>query len=144
MWVKNIIKNQYIVALIFSCFYVYILLKSIISIKQNYILFFISLLRFYSFQIRLKCECFIINIFQQAEIFCFLIEFLIADHSIFHKQSDIVPLLFKAFTIVIEDFRKFICYFLSDVTVDFLNVGICLQEATRNVKRDIRRINYAV
>src|SRR5690554_2559893 len=104
MAIKISIHQKNIVAFIFSSFNKSILYILIGSVEINKLTFFICLIRFNDLCILLEREIFVVGIFKQSNFSCSIVKLLFREHSILDEEFQIIPLLFKYFTIGLKNF----------------------------------------
>ena len=135
--IDRIIHQQHIVSFVFCCFYQAVMFVLIVCVEHNNSIVFVGLSYFDFFLVILNGKEFSIHIFQQHKIHGFVIEFFIRQHTIFDKDTEVLPFTFIFFPLVFKQVIQFFGYFLGNVTGNFPHVTVTLQVASAHVQGDV-------
>ncbi len=84
------------------------------------------------------------GVFQQSEGLGLVVEVALAEHSVVDENFDVIPLLLKLLSIVLEDGSEAVAHLLGDVSGNLLHIRVALQIATAYVQRNVWRINHTM
>src|SRR5699024_1968116 len=104
MIIEHLVHEQYIISIISGRTNITILILCIKGIDRYFYIIFVGMVFFYFIKILLYCKIFIFRIFQKSNIFYTIIKFILTDHPIFDKYSDILPFTLKFLPILLEQF----------------------------------------
>ena len=142
--IKLAAHQQHIISLILGSLDIAVLLIFVVGIQINQIAILIRLAILYQGLILFEGIILVVRIGKKGEILCSIIEILLCEHSVVDEDFQIVPLLFKLLTVVLEYGLQAVGYFFRNICRDFLHIGVTLQIGTGYVQRNIRRIEYTV
>ena len=142
--IKLAAHQQHIISLILGSLDIAVLLIFVVGIQINQIAILIRLAILYQGLILFEGIILVVRIGKKGEILCSIIEILLCEHSVVDEDFQIVPLLFKLLTVVLEYGLQAVGYFFRNICRDFLHIGVTLQIVTGYVQRNIRRIEYTV
>ena len=114
MGVKLAIHKEDIIAFVLCSLDIGVLRLSIRGIEKDKLLVLVGLLSLNGFPVVIDAEVFALRILEQAEFHGPFAELLVAQHPVFNEELEIVPLLFKGLTLILEDFLKTV----SDLSCD--------------------------
>ena len=126
MSIEFAVHYQHIVALGFGCRDITILLLKICSIEIDKFLVLVCLYGLDELAVLVKRVIFAVLGFEKSEFHRTLAEFLVAEHAIFDKELDIVPLFLEIFPLRAENLFETVCNLFGYVSRYFLDIGIAL------------------
>ena len=124
------VHQQYIVAFVLCSINVCILFVEVVGIQINQTTVLICLIVFNQSLIFFESIIFAVCIFEQGELICFLVEIFLSKHTVIDENLQVIPFVFKLFTVVLEDRLQTVCHFLGDVCRNLFYIRITLQVRT--------------
>ena len=142
MRVQLPIHHQNVIAFILRSLDVSILFLYVGSVQINDMIVLIRLVDFHQIFILFQGKIFPIGIFEQHDRIGPFGKFLICQHAVLDKYLQVIPFFLVLFPVVFEDIGQAVGHFLRNVVGNLLHIPVTLQIRTRNIQRNIRRIDH--
>ena len=113
-------------------------------IKINQVAILVGLVVLDQVLVLLQSEIFALDILHQGELNRTVVELLVGQHTILDEEFQAVPFLLELSPVGLEDLLQTVGHLLRDVARDLLHVLVALQIRTRDVQRDIRRVEHTM
>ena len=139
--VELTVHHQHIVALIVCGFDIGVLCLLIGSVKINEVAILVGLVALNQLLVVVEFEELAFGVGNEGKLHGLLAELLIAEHTVFDENLDVVPLFLKSLGVFLRQFLQTRSHLFSDVGGNLLHVAVGLQIATRYVQRNIWRID---
>lgn len=142
--VKLTIEKKDIITLGLGTLYETVLILSVVGVKDDEITVLIGLLLLNESLVLIEGKELAVNILKQGEFCGALCELLVGEHTILHKDLQIVPLLLECGTVALKDLLEPVSDLLCYMVRDLLDIRVALQIRSRDVERDVRGIYHAM
>ena len=143
-YVQLAVHEQYVVAFVLGRIDVSVLFVQVVGVEVNQATVLVGLVVLDQCLVFFEGVILVVCILEQSKLGSLFIEIFLSQHTIVDENLQVVPFLFKFLTVVLEDRLQAVGYLLRDVSRNLLHVRIALQVRTRNVQRNVRRIDDTV